>query len=241
MSLDQRSAPRLAIVQALYQMEVAGKGLNEIFAEFESHWIGREIEGVQYKPAEVTFFRDVLQGVLTDQVAIDRQIDRVLSGGWPLARLEAVMRAALRAGAWDDVLAAIEAMPESQAKEAAWRYWKARALAAAGRREEAAAGFATFAGETNFYAVLAAEALGRPLPETSPRDAAVAPPAATQAALAEFGARPAVRRTVKLASLDMKSESLREWIYAVRGLDDDALLVAAEYAHSQRLYDRDII
>ena len=34
MSVDQRSASRLAIVQALYQMEVAGKGLNEIFAEF---------------------------------------------------------------------------------------------------------------------------------------------------------------------------------------------------------------
>ncbi|QGM98650.1 transcription antitermination factor NusB [Methylocystis parvus] len=101
MSLDQRSAARLAVVQALYQMEVAGKGLNEIFAEFESHWIGREIEGVQYKPAELTFFRDVLQGVLTDQVAIDRQIDRVLSGGWPLARVEAVMRASLRAGTYE--------------------------------------------------------------------------------------------------------------------------------------------
>ncbi len=101
MSLDQRSAARLAIVQALYQMEVAGKGLNEVFAEFESHWIGREIEGVQYKPAELGFFRDVLQGVLTDQVAIDRQIDRVLSGGWPLARVEAVMRAAMRAGAYE--------------------------------------------------------------------------------------------------------------------------------------------
>jgi transcription antitermination protein NusB len=101
MSLEQRSAARLAIVQALYQMEVAGKGLNEIYAEFETHWIGREIEGVQYKPAELTFFRDILQGVLTDQVAIDQQIDRVLSGGWPLARVEAVMRAALRAGAYE--------------------------------------------------------------------------------------------------------------------------------------------
>jgi transcription antitermination protein NusB len=101
MSLSQRSAARLAIVQALYQMEVAGKGLNEVFAEFESHWIGREIEGVQYKPAELTFFRNVLEGVLTDQMAIDQQIDRVLSGGWPLARVEAVMRAALRAGAYE--------------------------------------------------------------------------------------------------------------------------------------------
>ena len=101
MSIDKRSAARLAIVQALYQMEVAGKGVNEVFAEFETHWMGREIEGDQYKPAEPGFFRDVVQGVLTDQVAIDRQIDHALSGGWPLARVEAVMRAALRAGAYE--------------------------------------------------------------------------------------------------------------------------------------------
>ncbi len=101
MSIDKRSAARLAIVQALYQMEVAGKGVNEVFAEFETHWMGREIEGDQYKPAEPAFFRDVVQGVLTDQVAIDRQIDHALSGGWPLARLEAVMRAVLRAGAYE--------------------------------------------------------------------------------------------------------------------------------------------
>jgi len=101
MTLDHRSAARLAVVQALYQMEVSGKGINEIFAEFESHWIGREIEGAQYKPAEVGFFRDVLQGVLTDQRAIDQQIDGALSSGWPLARVEAVMRATLRAGAYE--------------------------------------------------------------------------------------------------------------------------------------------
>jgi len=101
MTLDHRSAARLAVVQALYQMEVSGKGINEIFAEFESHWIGREIEGVQYKPAEVGFFRDILQGVLTDQLAIDQQIDQALSNGWPLARVEAVMRATLRAGAYE--------------------------------------------------------------------------------------------------------------------------------------------
>lgn len=101
MSVEQRSAARLAIVQALYQMEVAGKGLNEIFAEFEVHWIGREIEGVQYKPAELQFFRDILQGVLDHQGKIDRTIDAALAGGWPLQRIEAVMRAILRAGAYE--------------------------------------------------------------------------------------------------------------------------------------------
>ena len=58
---DQRSAARLAIVQALYQMDVTGKGVNEILAEFESFWIGREVEGDEYKPAEVAFFRDILK------------------------------------------------------------------------------------------------------------------------------------------------------------------------------------
>ena len=101
MTLDHRSAARLAVVQALYQMEVSGKGINEIFAEFESHWMGREIEGVQYKPAEVGFFRDILQGVLTDQLGIDQQINQALSSDWPLARVEAVMRATLRAGAYE--------------------------------------------------------------------------------------------------------------------------------------------
>lgn len=101
MSVEERSAARLAIVQALYQMEVAGKGVNEIFAEFETHWIGREIEGVQYRPAELQFFRDVVMGVLDKQATIDRALDSALQGGWPLQRIEAVMRAILRAGAFE--------------------------------------------------------------------------------------------------------------------------------------------
>jgi len=97
----ERSNARLAVVQALYQMEVAGKGLNEVQAEFEAHWLGREIEGARYKPAEVGFFREVLAGVLEEQRAIDTRIDSALAGGWPLARIETVMRAILRAGAFE--------------------------------------------------------------------------------------------------------------------------------------------
>ena len=57
---NQRGAARLAAVQALYQMDIAGTGLNEILAEFESHWLGREVEGEQYLPAEAAFFRDIV-------------------------------------------------------------------------------------------------------------------------------------------------------------------------------------
>ena len=63
---ENRSAARLAAVQALYQMDVTGKGIVDILAEFEAHWIGREIEGAEYKPAEIAYFRNILEGVLAD-------------------------------------------------------------------------------------------------------------------------------------------------------------------------------
>src|SRR5882724_7009088 len=98
---NRRGAARLAAVQALYQMEVAGKGLNEILAEFESHWMGREVEGEQYLPAEAAFFRDVINGFVREQVKLDPMIDQALTAGWPLKRIEAVLRAVLRAGAYE--------------------------------------------------------------------------------------------------------------------------------------------
>ena len=98
---DRRSAARLAAVQALYQMEVTGKGLKETRSEFESFWIGNEIEGVQYKDAETAFFSDILTGVVSAQGPIDRSIDRALTADWPLARIDSVMRAILRAGAFE--------------------------------------------------------------------------------------------------------------------------------------------
>ncbi|OYU86333.1 MAG: N utilization substance protein B [Bradyrhizobiaceae bacterium PARB1] len=98
---NRRGAARLAAVQALYQMDVGGTGINEVLAEFESFWIGSEVEGEQYLPAEGAFFRDVVSGVLRDQKQLDPMIDDVLQRGWPLARVEAILRAVMRAGAYE--------------------------------------------------------------------------------------------------------------------------------------------
>jgi len=98
---NRRGAARLAAVQALYQMDIAATPVNDIYAEFESHWIGREVEGSQYLPAEAAFFRGIVSGVLAEQRALDPMIDKALSGGWPLKRVEALMRAVLRAGAYE--------------------------------------------------------------------------------------------------------------------------------------------
>ena len=101
MAAENRSAARLAASQALYQMEVTGKGVKEILAEFETWWIGQEVDGEQYKPAEIAFFRSIVSGVVENQVSIDRAVDETLADGWPLRRIEALMRAILRAGAFE--------------------------------------------------------------------------------------------------------------------------------------------
>ena len=98
---NRRGAARLAAVQALYQMDIAGTGLTDIVAEFESHWLGGEVEGSQYLPAEAAFFRDIVGGVVREQRRMDPIIDDTLSKGWPLKRVEALLRAVLRAGAFE--------------------------------------------------------------------------------------------------------------------------------------------
>ena len=98
---NRRGAARLAAVQALYQMDIGGTGIDDIFAEFESHWLGGEVEGDTYLPAEAAFFRDVVSGVVRDQAKLDPLIDEALSKGWPLKRIDAILRAVLRAGELD--------------------------------------------------------------------------------------------------------------------------------------------
>lgn len=98
---NRRGAARLAAVQALYQMDIAGAGINDIFAEFESHWLGNEVEGDKYLPAEAAFFKDVVAGVVRDQAKLDPLIDDALQKGWPLKRIDAILRAVLRAGSYE--------------------------------------------------------------------------------------------------------------------------------------------
>jgi soluble lytic murein transglycosylase len=144
------------------------------------------------------------------------------------------VRAALRVLAWDDVSRAIDAMPEGEAQDPAWRYWKARALAVAGRGEDATRLYGGLATEHHFYGFLAAEALGAAVMPVSEPLQPDAP------ALAAFGARDDVQRVIRLTALDLRPEAQREWFYVVRALDDDGLLLAAEVARRNGLYDRSI-
>jgi N utilization substance protein B len=98
---NQRGAARLAAVQALYQMELAGATLPEVLAEFESFRLGKELDGEQYRDADAAFFREIVSGVVRDQRSLDPAIHEALTSGWPLARIDATLRAILRCGAYE--------------------------------------------------------------------------------------------------------------------------------------------
>lgn len=95
---NQRGAARLAAVQALYQMDIAGTGVLEVIAEYENHRLGREIDGDTYRQADAAWFRSIVSGVVSDQRNLDPLIASALTMDWPLSRLDSTLRAILRAG-----------------------------------------------------------------------------------------------------------------------------------------------
>ena len=143
-------------------------------------------------------------------------------------------RAALRAGDWPSVRAAINAMSDLERRESAWRYWLARASQETGNVEAARALHEVLAAENNFYGVLAAEELGVSL---SPNWHGFKPSRAEIDAVMQ---RPAIGRALAFYRLDMKTEGLREWQYGIRNMDDQQLLAAAEAARSANVPDRAI-
>lgn len=151
-------------------------------------------------------------------------------------RLAWRVRAALREQDWHAVWEGITSMPQEQQNEPAWRYWKARALIALGHPDDAEGLLAPLSREYHFYGQLAAEELGAS-PAAGIMTASFEP-AADQVAAME--ARPEVRRTVLLYQMGLRTEAMKEWDWAMRGLDDRELLVAAEVARRNEMYDRSI-
>lgn len=98
---NQRGAARLAAVQALYQMDIAGSGVLEVVAEYEAHRLGQEVDGDTYLKADASWFRSIVSGVVRDQVKIDPVIRGALQEDWPLSRLDSTLRAILRAGTFE--------------------------------------------------------------------------------------------------------------------------------------------
>lgn len=99
--IQPRSVARLAAVQALYQMEVSGAGVDSVIREFSEHRFDRDVEGERLAAADEIFFAELAKGVVTNQAKVDQGIVKRLASGWRLERLDATARAVLRAGAYE--------------------------------------------------------------------------------------------------------------------------------------------
>jgi soluble lytic murein transglycosylase len=141
---------------------------------------------------------------------------------------------------WALVANAIDAMSPAEQQDAAWVYWRARALQARARpgadsdaeRLAAKRMFESIAGQMHFYGKLAAEDLGGTL--TLP-----AAPAPLGAAEREAARRnPGLERALLLIKIGLRNEGVREWNFALRGMTDRELLAAAQLACESEVWDR---
>jgi soluble lytic murein transglycosylase len=153
------------------------------------------------------------------------------------------VRAALRstdAARWPALQRAVDAMSAAEQRDAAWVYWRARAVqesarpGAEGDADRAAArraleGIST---QMSFYGKLALEDLGGKV--TLPPRAA--PP--TEAELKAARATPGLSRGLLLIALGLRNEGVREWNYTLRGLPDRELLAASQAACEREVWDR---
>jgi len=113
----RRTAARLAAVQALYQIEVTGASPANTVVEFVKHRLGTQAEGEDFGPADDALFADLVEGTCARRQELDRHIAAALTPDWPLERLEIILRAILRAGAYE-----LLARPEVPARVAISEY-----------------------------------------------------------------------------------------------------------------------
>lgn len=96
-----RRAARLAAVQALYQMEIGGRGASSVIREFRDHRFGAAGEGAEFVEADEDFFESLVSGVVEKQAKVDPTIDKLLVEGWRMERLDATVRAILRVAGYE--------------------------------------------------------------------------------------------------------------------------------------------
>ena len=96
-----KSAARLGAVQALYQMDLAASDLGETLAQFATRATGDDFDDGQCGEADYKHLREVVEGTVREQALIDVTVDKQLDKDWPIHRVNAILRAVLRAGAFE--------------------------------------------------------------------------------------------------------------------------------------------
>lgn len=103
--LNKRRAARFAAVQALYQVELTGDRPEVVCAEFGEHRLAQLLEPVaaELPSPEVDreWFEIVVKGAWAARKRLDIEIEPCLAEGWTLQRCGFLLRACLRAGAFE--------------------------------------------------------------------------------------------------------------------------------------------
>ena len=103
--MNKRRAARFGAIQALYQAEVSGQDIELVTNEFQAFRLADLLEPLELDgPAPVAdtdWFLQVAKGAYDRMDSLDQQIEQTLSSGWSLKRLGYLVRAFLRAGAFE--------------------------------------------------------------------------------------------------------------------------------------------
>lgn len=136
------------------------------------------------------------------------------------------VRAALWAGDWELAAQWIAQMTPELLAQPRWRYWRARSAEKLGQAQLAQVDYESLVQDNGYYAVLAAERLGRAyLPQQPLRSA-------SQAVQARLAAMPGFVRTREAWLIEQLAWARSEWNEATADLDAQHLLEAARVASS---------
>ena len=94
----RRRAARVAAVQALYQMEINGGDPDDVVAEFVAYRLSDE---ARQAAIDLDLFADIVRGAAAGKAKADEHIGAALDKDRSIGRLEVIMRAILRAGAYE--------------------------------------------------------------------------------------------------------------------------------------------
>jgi soluble lytic murein transglycosylase len=136
-----------------------------------------------------------------------------------------LVRTALARRDWEEVIAAIDAMPANERQAEEWRYWLGIARSETGKEDAAAAALGEIAAHRSYYGFLAADELDRPYAWSH---AAIAPDEETLSVLAGTAA---LIRARELFHVGQESRGRSEWNAAVAKLDAAETAQAAILAH----------
>ena len=103
--MNKRRAARFGAIQALYQLETGGAPVDLVIGEFHAHRLEDLLEPLELggRPPSVDreWFTTVTRGAWRRAPELDPLIEQRLAAGWSMERLGYLLRAFLRAGAYE--------------------------------------------------------------------------------------------------------------------------------------------